>query len=661
MHVYPRIIPVLLLEGERLVKTREFADARYVGDPVNVISIFNDLEVDELMILDVSGARSRTPSSMELLRRIASEAFIPLAYGGGVDSVEHAERIIAAGFEKIVVNTALLQDPAAVREMVHALGSQAIVGSVDVRATASGYAPYSEGGTARGDLDLAEWVQRAHDVGVGEIMVTAIDREGTRTGIDLDLVRDVVEASSVPVIAHGGAGTREDLVAPIEHSGASAVAAGSAFVMQAGRDSVLINYPTRPQIDTLFAHLFDGRGDMAASAALAHDLDLVAADAFLSSPDVCARCIITSDVPGAAFDEAGVCYYCHLHDSLDRQYPVGTASEQALDRFVAELKAAGKGKQYDCIMGVSGGTDSSYLAHLLVSKGVRPLAVHFDNTWNSPTATSNIFAVLDKLGVELETYVVDNAEYDDIYRSFMLAGVKDIEAPTDIGFMGVLYRAAEKHGIRHIVEGHSFRTEGISPMGWLYMDGGYINGVHRKFGRLPMKTFPNLDFGRFVKWSAFSRIQRTRPLYWIDYNKEDAKRFLADEFGWRWYGGHHLENRFTAFYHTYFLPTRFGINFRQIELSALVRSGQMDRRIAAGQFIEPRVGDPELIAMVKKRLGFSDAEFEHVMTMPKKDYTDYPTYKRRFELLRPFFWLMWKLNRVPKSFYVKFCIPRRAA
>ena len=661
MHVYPRIIPVLLLEGERLVKTREFADARYVGDPVNVISIFNDLEVDELMILDVSGARSRTPSSMELLRRIASEAFIPLAYGGGVDSVEHAERIIAAGFEKIVVNTALLQDPAAVREMVDALGSQAIVGSVDVRATASGYAPYSEGGTARGDLDLAEWVQRAHDVGVGEIMVTAIDREGTRTGIDLDLVRDVVEASSVPVIAHGGAGTREDLVAPIEHSGASAVAAGSAFVMQAGRDSVLINYPTRPQIDTLFAHLFDGRGDMAASAALAHDLDLVAADAFLSSPGVCARCIITSDVPGAAFDEAGVCYYCHLHDSLDRQYPVGPGSEQALDRFVAELKAAGKGKQYDCIMGVSGGTDSSYLAHLLVSKGVRPLAVHFDNTWNSPTATSNIFAVLDKLGVELETYVVDNAEYDDIYRSFMLAGVKDIEAPTDIGFMGVLYRAAEKHGIRHIVEGHSFRTEGISPMGWLYMDGGYINGVHREFGRLPMKTFPNLDFGRFVKWSAFSRIQRTRPLYWIDYNKEDAKRFLADEFGWRWYGGHHLENRFTAFYHTYFLPTRFGINFRQIELSALVRSGQMDRRIAAGQFIEPRVGDPELIAMVKKRLGFSDAEFEHVMTMPKKDYTDYPTYKRRFELLRPFFWLMWKLNRVPKSFYVKFCIPRRAA
>ena len=659
MHVYPRVIPVLLLEGERLVKTRRFEDARYVGDPVNVISIFNDLEVDELMILDIGAARSRTPAPLALLNRIVTEAFIPLAYGGGVETVAQAQEIIAVGVEKIVVNTAVLTAPDAVREMVRALGSQAIVASVDVRRDGEGYVVYTAGGADAAELTLDEWVAHATALGVGEILVTNIDQEGTRDGIDLDAVRIVSAAAEVPVIAHGGAGARTDLVAPIESAGASAVAAGSAFVMQSGRESVLINYPTRPQIDDLFGHLFDGRGEIRAAVTVERDADLQAAEEFLRSGRVCARCLITDDVPGAAFDQDGVCYYCHLHDSLDKQYPIGPESEAALDRFVAELKEAGRGRKYDCIMGVSGGTDSSYLAHLLVSKGVRPLAVHFDNTWNSPTATSNIFAVLDKLGVDLETYVVDNAEYDDIYHSFMLAGVKDIEAPTDIGFMGVLYRAAEKHGIRHIVEGHSFRTEGVSPMGWLYMDGGYIKGVHERFGRLPMKTYPNLDFKNFVKWSAFSRIQRTRPLYWIDYNKEAAKRFLADEFGWQWYGGHHLENRFTAFYHTYFLPTRFGINFRQIELSALVRSGQMDRAVAAAQFIEPRHGDPELIAMVKKRLGFDDAGFEHVMTMPKKEYTDYPTYKRRFELLRPFFWLMWKLDRVPKSFYVKFCTPRK--
>lgn len=658
MHVYPRVIPVLLLEEERLVKTRRFDDARYVGDPVNVISIFNDLEVDELMILDIGAARRREPAPLPLLSRIASEAFIPLAYGGGVETPEQAQAIIAVGFEKIVVNTALLTRTDAVKEMVRTLGSQAIVGALDARLTDGGYVPYAEGGANAAPLSLADWVALATEAGVGEILVTNIEREGTRDGIDLDLVRAVSDLAEVPVIAHGGAGRRDDLVSPIEHAGASAVAAGTAFVMQSGRDSVLINYPTRPQIDALFGHLFAGRGESIAVKTDERKGDAVAAQEFLASPAVCRRCIITADVPGSAFDADGVCYYCHLHDSLDKQYPIGPGSEKALDAFVAELKAAGRGKKYDCIMGVSGGTDSSYLAHLLVSKGVRPLAVHFDNTWNSPTATSNIFAVLDKLGVDLETYVVDNAEYDDIYRAFMLAGVKDIEAPTDIGFMGVLYRAAEKHGIRHIVEGHSFRTEGVSPMGWLYMDGGYIKGVHERFGRLPMKTYPNLDFLNFVKWSAFSRIQRTRPLYWIDYNKEQAKRFLADEFGWQWYGGHHLENRFTAFYHTYFLPTRFGINFRQIELSALVRSGQMERTAAAEQFIEPRHGDPELIAMVKKRLGFDDAGFEHVMTMPKKEYTDYRTYKRRFELLRPFFWLMWKLDRVPKSFYVKFCIPR---
>ena len=160
-----------------------------------------------------------------------------------------------------------------------------------------------------------------------------------------------------------------------------------------------------------------------------------------------------------------------------------------------------------------------------------------------------------------------------------------------------------------------------------------------------------------MRWSTWNAIQRTRPLYWLDYRKEDAKAFLADTFGWKWYGGHHLENRFTAFYHTYFLPKRWGINFRQIELSALVRSGQLERETAIEQFLAPRQGDAELIAMVKKRLGFSDEEFDAVMTMPKHDYREFKTYKRRFERLRPLFWLLWKLNRVPKSFYEKFCKP----
>ena len=369
----------------------------------------------------------------------------------------------------------------------------------------------------------------------------------------------------------------------------------------------------------------------------------------------CVRCLYDASIPDVTFDEHGECSYCALHDQMDVQYPTGVAGESVLTAVVDEMKAAGSGREFDCILGVSGGCDSSYLAHEMVQRGLRPLAVHFDNTWAGPVATNNIYTVLDQLDVPLETFVVDNREYDDIYRAFIESGVRDLDAATDIGFMGVLYRAAEEHGVKHIVEGHSFRTEGISPLGWLYMDGRYIREVHRQHGTLPMKTFPDMPFGQFVKWAAFSGIRRIRPLYWLDYNKEDTKQFLTKEYGWEWYGGHHLENRFTAFYHTYFLPQRFGIDMRVNELSGRVRSGQLLREEAKAEYDLDPVVDSELLMMVKKRLGYSEERWDELMAAPRRHYTDYPTYKKAFERLRPLFWLLYKLDRVPKTFYVKFC------
>jgi imidazole glycerol phosphate synthase subunit HisF len=638
-----RVIPALLLEGERFVKTMRFGDPVYVGDPVNVLSIFNDFEVDEIVLLDIGAAARRYPIQTEYLKRLTSEAFVPLAYGGGVTTLPEAEELVRIGFEKVIVNTALVEAPDEVRLMVENLGAQAVVGSVDVRSEGTGYRVFTRSGAVDTHLGLDDW------------LATSIDREGTRAGLDLHLTRHVVEALRVPVVAHGGAGSREQLAEAILVAGAEAVAAGSQFVMQGRRDSILVNYPTPTALAALFGREI---AELDADAGT-FDPRYTVPGRDVSGLKMCARCIITSDVPRAGLGESDTCYYCGLHDSLDAQYPIGPESLAALTSFAERIKrdARANGSPYDCILGVSGGTDSSFLAHTLVGLGVKPLAVHFDNTWNSPIATGNIYAVLDKLGVDLETYVVDNSEYDDIYRSFMLAGVKDLEAPTDIGFMGVLYRAAEKHKIKHIVEGHSFRTEGVSPMGWLYMDGGYIEDVHRQYGRVPMKTYPNMAFGDFLRWSTWNAIERTRPLYWLDYQKEDAKTFLAETYGWKWYGGHHLDNRFTAFYHTYFLPKRWGINFRQIELSALVRSGQLARDTAIEQFLAPRQGDAEIIAMVKKRLGFSDDEFDAVMALPKRNYREFATYKQRFERLRPLFWLLWKMNRVPKSFYEKFCKP----
>lgn len=373
----------------------------------------------------------------------------------------------------------------------------------------------------------------------------------------------------------------------------------------------------------------------------------------------CSRCLFHSGIPGISFDAAGVCNYCALSDEMEQQYPTGDEGRRRLEVMADDMRKAAKGKQYDCIIGVSGGCDSSFLIHTMVELGLRPLAVHFDNTWNSPIATSNIFAVLDELEVPLQTYVVDNKEYDDIYRSFMLAGVRDIECPTDIGFMGALYRAADEHGVDYIVEGHSFRTEGVSPLGWLYMDGRYIQSVHEKFGTLPMDTYPNMSFRDFVRWAAFSGIKRVRPLYYMDYDKEATKVLLAEQYGWEWYGGHHLENRFTAFYHSYFLPNRWNIDMRILGYSGMVRSGQMSRPDAVAQMaLEPHLDD-DILDLVRKRLGFDADEFERVMSLPKSSYTDFKTYKKYFERLRPFFWLLYKLDRVPKSFYVKFCQPNR--
>jgi hypothetical protein len=243
----------------------------------------------------------------------------------------------------------------------------------------------------------------------------------------------------------------------------------------------------------------------------------------------------------------------------------------------------------------------------------------------------------------------------------MLSGIKDIEAPTDIGLTSALYMAAEKHGIRYIFEGHSFRTEGISPLGWIYMDGKLIESVHRRFGTRPMKSFPNLTLARFLRWAAWRGIKRIRPLYWVDYDKADAKRFLSSELGWQWYGGHHLENRFTAFYHTYWMPLRYGIDARMLGHAALVRSGQMDREEALAELARPHEFDPDILALVKKRLRFSDEEFEAVMTGPRAHYSDFATYKRTFERLRPLFWLLYKLDRVPQSFYMKFTRPDPSA
>lgn len=370
---------------------------------------------------------------------------------------------------------------------------------------------------------------------------------------------------------------------------------------------------------------------------------------------ICSRCIYDTRVPQIVFDENGVCNYCKMVDELKEQYKTGTPEgEAAFMKIVEQIKRDGKGKKYDCIIGVSGGTDSSYMIVKAVEWGLRPLAVHYDNTWNTAIATENIRKVLSKLKVDLYTHVVDNKESDDIFRSFFLANVPEIDGPTDIALAETMYRAAAKNGVKYVLEGHSFIAEGVSPLRTAYVDGGYIESIHKQFGKIKMKTFPNMTFWSFMKWILFYRIKKIRPLWYIQYSKQEARSLLENEYGWKYYGGHHLENRMTAFNHSIYFPQKFEIDQRNNTLSAVVRAGLMSRADAIAEYATPPHVEPELVAYFKKRLNFSDAEYDKIMKGPRMNFRNYKTYKKRFERLRPLFYILAKASLVPMSFYIKY-------
>jgi hypothetical protein len=363
-------------------------------------------------------------------------------------------------------------------------------------------------------------------------------------------------------------------------------------------------------------------------------------------------------VDGIYFDGEGVCRYCRQVEQMEREYGTGTpAGVRRLDEIIAGIKAQGRGRRYDCIIGVSGGTDSSYLLVLARDWGLRPLAVHYDNTWNTETAQENIRKVTEALDIDLYTYSLEARESEDIYRAFLRAGVPEFDASTDIGFVQTIRQAAARHGVKYILEGHSFKAEGISPMGRNYFDGKYIADVHRKYGSAPLRTYPNLTFARFLKWAVVYRQKFIRPLWYIEYTKAEAQKLLKERFGWEYYGGHHLENRATAFLHTIYNPQKFGLDNRNWSLAASARLGDLSREEALAIYRAPIAPDPELLGYVKHRLGLSDSEFEALINGPKRTFRDFRTYKRRFERLRPLFYILAKANLVPMSFYLKYCFP----
>ena len=373
---------------------------------------------------------------------------------------------------------------------------------------------------------------------------------------------------------------------------------------------------------------------------------------------VCKQCIYDERVPAIQFDQYGVCNYCQQVEQLKKEYGTGSEKgEKQFENIVADIKKSGRRKKYDCIIGVSGGTDSSYMLYLAKKWGLRPLAVHYDNTWNTAIATQNIRKVTEKLDVDLYTHVCDNKESDDIFKAFFNASVAEIEAATDLALAEVMYRAAWKYKIKYVLEGHSFITEGITPVGRNYFDGKYIQSIHKKFGKRAMKTYPLMTFSRFIFWSLFAQIRKIRPFWYIKYSKEQARDFLEKEFDWQYYGGHHLENRMTSFYHGIYMPQKFQADLRNNTLSALARNKIITREAAWTEYNKPPVVEKDLLDFFKKRLSLSHSDYEKIMNLPAKSWYEFPTYKKRFERFRPLFKILAKANLVPMSFYLKYCFP----
>ncbi|MEM7161449.1 MAG: N-acetyl sugar amidotransferase [Bacteroidota bacterium] len=370
---------------------------------------------------------------------------------------------------------------------------------------------------------------------------------------------------------------------------------------------------------------------------------------------VCTTCVLDTTVEDIWFDEQGECKYCKIHNELEKKHPLGKEGQKNLEAVVQKIKDAGKGKDYDCIVGVSGGRDSTYTLLTAIKLGLRPLAVHFDNGWNTDISVSNIKNSISKFDVTLHTVVADWEEFKDLQRSFLQASVPDADIPTDFAIYSVLYKTAAEEGIKYILNGHSFRTEGTSPISWTYMDSKYFRAVHRMFGKKKIKSFPVMSFFNLLNYIFFKRIKEVRLMEFIDYNKKAVDQILKDEVNWEYYGGHHHENTFTKFFQSYYLPKKFNIDKRKTELSALVRSGQITRDEALKEINgAPYEYEEKVVNYTASKLDFSNEEFDKIMKAPNKSHNDYPTLLPLIRLLKLPIKIAGKLKLVPSILYLKY-------
>lgn len=366
------------------------------------------------------------------------------------------------------------------------------------------------------------------------------------------------------------------------------------------------------------------------------------------STRVCTRCVMSDTDPDISFDAEGRCNHCtdYLHRIANLTYKPG-ASDRELAAVVDRMKAAGRGKEFDCVMGISGGVDSCYAAYVAKSLGLRPLAVHMDNGWDSDTAARNIKNVARALGIEYQSVVLDWEEFRDLQLAFLKASVPEIETPTDIAIPAAVHQVAAEHGVRFVISGGNYATEGILPRAWHYnaKDVRFLKAVHRRFGSGKLRTFPTFGFVKESYYKFFKGIRFVYLLNLVPYSKSDAMTKLL-ELGWEDYGGKHYESTITGFVQSYLLPVKFQIDYRRATLSSQICAGEITRDEALAILTTPPFDAQrawEEKAYVAKKFGITLEEMDAILAAPPKTHRDYPNNE----------WLLEPLYGVYRRFFSK--------
>ena len=352
---------------------------------------------------------------------------------------------------------------------------------------------------------------------------------------------------------------------------------------------------------------------------------------------ICTKCIMDTSDPDVRFDHLGVCSHCHRYQETVRSESYQMKRKPgALEKLIDEIKRKGHGKPYDCIIGVSGGVDSTYVAYITKKLGLRPLAVHLDNGWDSELAVSNIEKTLKILDIDLYTYVMDWEEFRDLQLSFLKASTPDSEIPTDHAILSIIYQVAARENIQYILSGHNTETEGGGVAAWSQGHGDwlYIKSIQKQYGNLPLKSFPHYGPAGFIYYSLIKKMRWYQILDYLNYDKSDASEVLQKELSWKYYGGKHYESIYTRFYQGYILPKKFGFDKKILHLSALIWSGQISREYALEEMNKtdyPEELQKQDREFVIKKLGITEREFSEIMSAPPKSFWDHPSYKKLFK------------------------------